>query len=239
MQTVEKRKKAIMFWSGGKDSALALYRVLQQKRLEVVALVTTVSAEFKRVSMHGVREELAEEQAKRIGLPLEKMYIKPDATNEEYEQQWESVLLKYKANDVEVVIFGDIFLEDLKIYRENFLSRFGMQGYFPLWKRDTRELVEEFISLGFRSIICCTNATLLGEQAIGEVITTELINALPANIDPCGENGEFHTFAFAGPLFTEPLAIEKGEKVLKTYQYAEKQNSFWFVELKLKEECFY
>ena len=243
MQTVEK-KKAIVFWSGGKDSALALYEVVKEGKLQVVALVTTVSAEFKRVSMHGVREELAEEQAKHIvfgkgvaGLPLEKMYISSKASNEEYEKQWEKVLLKYKKLGVELVVFGDIFLEDLKVYRENFLGRFGMQGYFPLWKRNTKELVTEFIDLGFKSIICCTNASLLNEQLIGEVLTTELVNSFPANIDPCGENGEFHTFAFDGPIFNKPIQIEKGERVLKVYEnnaHAEKEIGFWFVDLKLK-----
>lgn len=223
-----------MFWSGGKDSALALYKVFKENTLEVVALVTTLSADFNRISMHGVREELADEQAKRIGLPLEKMYIRAQATNEEYEIQWGKVLEKYRTQGVEVVIFGDIFLEDLKIYRESFLSRFDMKGCFPLWKRDTKELVTEFMDLGFKSIICCTNAALLDEQFIGQVLTTELVNFFPANVDPCGENGEFHTFLFAGPLFAKPLELEIGEKVLKTYQYAEKQNSFWFVDLTLK-----
>lgn len=223
-----------MFWSGGKDSALALYKVLQEKKLEVVALVTTMSADFNRISMHGVREELVDEQARRMGLPLEKMYISSGASNEEYEKQWGNVLLKYKSLGVELVIFGDIFLEDLKVYRENFLHRFGMQACFPLWKQDTRELVREFIILGFKTIICCTNASLLNEQVVGEVLTEKLVDSFPAAVDPCGENGEFHTFTFEGPLFTKPIAIEKGEKILKTYQHGDKQSSFWFIDFMLK-----
>jgi len=236
-----KKTKALFCWSGGKDSALALYKILKQDKFEVIALLTTVNEEFRRVSMHGVREELLEEQAKQIGIPLEKMYIKKNSSNEDYEKRMEAVLNKYKIMGVEYAIFGDIFLEDLKIYREKNLAKIGMKAVFPLWKKDTTELLNEFIGLGFKTVLCCTNNDFFDEDMVGKTITKDFIAALPPNVDPCGENGEFHTYAYAGPIFKSEIPVKIGEKVLKTYeakcmkddQEVTEVKGYWFVDLLL------
>lgn len=238
-----KKTNAIFCWSGGKDSALALYKIQQQEKFDVVALLTTVNEEFKRVSMHGVREELLEEQAKQIGIPLEKVYIKKSSSNEEYEKSMEAVLNKYKAMGVEYAIFGDIFLEDLKLYREKNLAKIGMKAEFPLWKKDTKELVHEFMELGFKTVLCCTNNDFFDEHVVGKSISKDFISALPSNVDPCGENGEFHTYAYAGPIFENEIPIIVGEKVLKTYdakcmkddREVTEVKGFWFVDLLLNK----
>jgi uncharacterized protein (TIGR00290 family) len=235
------KPKAIFCWSGGKDSALALYQVLQAKEYDVVALMTTFNAKFKRVSMHGVREELLEKQANAIGLPLIKMYVN-EGTNAEYEKNMETLLLQYKAQGVTTVFFGDIFLEDLRNYREHNLFKVGLTAEFPLWKKDTSELVNEFLQLGFKTITCCVNDANLTEAHVGQLINSTFINTLPANVDACGENGEFHTFCFDGPLFRQPINFEIGEKVYRPIEVhvndkdlvcvsAEVARGFWFCEL--------
>ena len=227
-----------MCWSGGKDSALCLYKVLQEKEFEVKYLLTTVNEQFKRISMHGVREELLDEQAKSIGIPLVKIYVN-EGTNAEYEKKMEEVLLKFKSEGIEHVIFGDIFLEDLRKYREDNLEKVGMTGVFPLWKQDTRKLLEEFISLKFKTIICCTNDAYLGEEWAGRVIDKDFLSSLPANVDPCGENGEYHTFCFEGTVFKKPIKIKAGEKIYKPLEIKTKDNyhppsetqGFWYCDL--------
>ena len=235
---MSKKEKAISCWSGGKGSALALYKVRLEQKYEVVVLLTTLNETFKRISMHGVREALLEEQAASIGLPLVKMFVK-EGTNTEYEKEMETVLLKYKAMGVTTVIFGDIFLEDLRSYRENNLSKVGLKALFPLWKKNTSELIKEFLFLNFKTITCCVNDSLLKEQHVGVEIDTGFINALPSDVDPCGENGEYHTFCYDGPLFKQPVMFSFGEKV---YRPLEKKKSdeeisnsltkgFWFCDL--------
>lgn len=208
------KPKTIFCWSGGKDSAMALYKVLQQNKYEVVALLTTLNAQFKRVSMHGVCEELLDQQAASIGLPLLKMFVS-EGTNAEYEKTMEALLLQYKAQGVSKVIFGDIFLEDLRTYRENNLAKVGLTSEFPLWKRDTKELIKEFFQLYFKTITCCVNDAYLGEDRVGEEITEEFIKTLPANVDPCGEYGEYHSFCYDGPIFKTPIKFTVGEKIYK------------------------
>ena len=207
-------KKSVMCWSGGKDSALCLYKVLQEKEYDVKYLLTTVNAQFKRISMHGVREELLDEQAKSIGIPSVKIYVN-EGTNAEYEKKMEEALLKFKSEGINHVIFGDIFLENLRKYREDNLTKVGMTGVFPLWKQDTRKLLEEFLSLKFKTIICCTNDAYLGEEWAGRVVEDNFLAELPANVDACGENGEYHTFCFDGPIFKIPIKIKAGEKIYK------------------------
>jgi len=235
------KQKAIFCWSGGKDSALALYKVLKENNYEVVALLTTLNAQFKRVSMHGVREELLDKQAQAIGLPLVKMYVS-EGTNAEYEKNMETLLLQYKAEGVTTVIFGDIFLEDLRTYRENNLAKVAMDAAFPLWKKDTRQLINEFFDLGFKTITCCINDGYLAESHVGQLISKTFVNELPANVDPCGENGEFHTFCFDGPLFKQPVNFKIGEHVYRPIEIrttnevavCEGNNvtrGFWFCEL--------
>lgn len=203
-----------MCWSGGKDSALCFYKVLQRKEYDVKYLLTTVSEQFKRVSMHGVREELLDDQAKQTGIPLVKIYVN-EGTNAEYEKKMEATLLKFKEEGIEYVIFGDIFLEDLRKYRENNLMKVGMTGVFPLWKQDTKKLLKEFLELKFKTVLCCTNDAYLGEEWAGRVVDENFLSSLPSNVDACGENGEYHTFCFDGPIFRHPVKIKTGEKIYR------------------------
>jgi uncharacterized protein (TIGR00290 family) len=233
-------KKAIFCWSGGKDSSFALYKILQEKEYEIATLFTTVNENFKRVSIHGVREELIEEQAKSIGLPLAIMYVKL-GNNEEYEKNMEAFMLDQKVKGVEYVIFGDIFLEDLRTYRDKNMEKVGMKGVYPLWKMDTTQLANDFIKLGFKTMLCCTNDAYLGEKEVGTLFDLNFLNNLPANVDPCGENGEFHTFCFDGPIFKTPVKITVKEKIYRPLEIKKDSNhpfikesktqGFWFCEL--------
>ncbi len=216
--------KAIFCWSGGKDSAYCLYTVLSEKLFDVKYLLTTVNDEFKRVSMHGTREELLDLQTNSIGIPSLKVRVK-EGTNNEYEQQMEAMLLKAKAEGIEHVIFGDIFLEDLRAYREANLAKVNMKAVFPLWKKDTKEIVDDFIKLKFRTVLCCVNDGYLSEEWVGREIDEAFKNDLPKNVDPCGENGEYHTFCFAGPVFKKEIKISIGEKIYRP------------LEIKLSDDC--
>jgi|GEM_PF-31828 len=228
------RKKIAMAWSGGKDSALALHR-LQQTNVEIVALFTTITKEFGRVTMHGVREELIEAQAERIGLPLLKMYPGGN-TNEAYENALQELVQQLRTQGVEAIAFGDIYLEDLRSYREKQLRSAGLEGIFPLWKEQPADLLEEFFHLGFRTITCCVSSAL-GEKRAGADLDRDFIAALPEGVDPCGENGEFHTFCFAGPVFSRPVQLQKGERILKALQLKTSGNEeaapgFWYCDLR-------
>lgn len=235
---MNQKQKIIFSWSGGKDSALALYKIILEDKLEITALLTTLNAAFKRISMHGVREELLEQQAESIGLPLIKMYVN-EGTNVEYEKEMEKLLLEYKAKGVTKVIFGDIFLEDLRLYRENNLSKVGLKAEFPLWKKSTTDLINEFLKLNFKTITCCVNDAYLKEDKVGVEIDSEFIKSLPANVDPCGENGEYHTFCYAGPIFKTPIKFSIGEKIYKPLEIktldcdleSSQTKGFWFCDL--------
>jgi uncharacterized protein (TIGR00290 family) len=209
------KEKVVFCWSGGKDSALGLYKLLQDGRYDVVSLLTTCNEHFQRVSMHGVRLSLLEKQANAIGLPVETMFVSQRSSNDEYLEKLTAHLLAYKARGVTSFAFGDIFLEDLKRWREDNLAGLGLRGVFPLWKLDSGALLREFVGLGFRSVLCCVNDAYLDHTWLGRNIDAEFLRGLPADVDPCGENGEFHSFAFAGPIFKEPLAIKVGEKVYR------------------------
>jgi uncharacterized protein (TIGR00290 family) len=190
--------------------------------------------------MHGVREELLDKQAAAIGLPLIKMYVS-EGTNSEYEKTMEALLLQYKAQGVTKIIFGDIFLENLRIYRENNLLKVGLTAEFPLWKKDTKKLIAEFLELGFKTITCCTNDGYLGEDKVGMQITKQFIEELPKNVDPCGENGEFHTFCYDGPIFKKAIKFKIAEKVYRPLEIKINDDTvctgntvtrgFWFQEL--------
>jgi uncharacterized protein (TIGR00290 family) len=211
-------------WSGGKDSVLALYTTRQSHQYAVTALLTTVTEGYDRISMHGVPTTLLEQQANSLGIPLKKILITQSATNEAYERAMKEVLSRYQANGTSTVVFGDIFLEDLRTYREQNLAKIGMEAVFPLWKRDTRELAETFIRLGFQAIVTCVDSQALGGAFAGRFFDEEFLSDLPQGVDPCGENGEFHSFVFDGPLFQEPILFEKGEIVLR-------DERFWFCDL--------
>jgi len=229
-------KKAYFNWSTGKDSALALHKILQNKDYTIGTLVTTVNQKFKRVSMHGVSEILLEEQAKQIGLPLHKIFFPEEVSMESY-----NAIMKSNLNEIisegnyKFSIFGDIFLDDLKEFREAKLAEMDLKGVFPLWKIDTTKIIEEFIALGFKAITVSVNANLLDKSFVGRIIDEQFIKDLPENVDVCGENGEFHTFVFDGPIFKKPIPFKVGEKVLKTYP-SEKEDtwdsSFWYCDLK-------
>ncbi|NGY37045.1 diphthine--ammonia ligase [Flavobacterium sp. XN-5] len=212
------KKIALFNWSSGKDSALALYKILQDLEFEIHCLLTSVSAEFQRVSMHGVRIELLQQQAKSIGLPLEIMQIPEMPTMEAYESVMENTLEKLKKQGVTHSVFGDIFLDDLRKYREDKLAKMGLIGVFPLWKVSTHDLIQEFIGLGFKTIVVCVNERYLDKSFVGRVIDQYFINDLPENVDVCGENGEFHTFTFDGPIFEKPIDFEVGEIVYRKYE---------------------
>lgn len=212
-------KKILYSWSGGKDSAMALYELLKDSACEVVSLLTVVTRDYGRISMHGVREELLELQAASIGLPLENIYITKNSGNEEYEVLMKETLARYKAMSVKAVAFGDIFLEDLKKYREERLGEALMQAIFPIWKRDTREIADTFIELGFKAMITCVDSKVLDGRFSGRLFDRQFLSDLPRGVDPCGENGEFHSFVYDGPIFTEPIPCVAGETVLRDQRY--------------------
>lgn len=215
-------------WSGGKDSAMALHAVLERPDLRVAGLLTTVTEGYERISMHGVRRALLEWQADSIGLPLHEVRIPPQCVNAIYEARMKEALDQHYRNGVRQVAFGDIFLEDLRAYREKNLARMGMTAIFPIWKRDTRELVGQFRAAKFRSIAVCVDPRVLDRSFAGRELDDSFFRDLPPTVDPCGENGEFHTFVFAGPLFRESLAVRRGEIV--------ERDSFVFCDLLPSEE---
>ena len=219
------KKIALFNWSSGKDSALALYKTLQNPEIEIACLLTSVNQQYQRISMHGVRVGLLQQQAESIGLPLEIMLIPEMPTMEVYEKVMRETLAKLKNQGVTHSIFGDIFLEDLRKYREVKLAEIDFEGIFPLWKIPTLELIQEFIGLGFKTIVVCVNERFLNKSFVGRVIDQHFINDLPENVDVCGENGEFHTFTFDGPIFSEPIAFEIGEIVYRKYEKPEKEDS--------------
>jgi len=200
-------------WSGGKDSALALYTLLQQQQFRVAALLTTVTELYERISMHGVRRELLLQQADSIGLPLHEVLIPPQCVNPTYEARMEQALRVFYHQGVRKVAFGDIFLEDLRAYRETNLARIGMTALFPIWMRDTRELIRFFHAQRFRAIAVCIDTSVLDRSFAGRELDDSFFRDLPPNADPCGENGEFHTFVFNGPVFRWPVSIRTGEIV--------------------------
>ncbi|MFL9831823.1 diphthine--ammonia ligase [Flavobacterium sp. ST-87] len=218
-------KKAIFNWSSGKDSALALYKILQNPEFEINFLLTSVNQQFQRISMHGVRVELLEQQAKSIGIPLKIMQIPEMPTMEVYEKVMQETLEKLKNKGITYSIFGDIFLEDLRKYREEKLATMGFEGVFPIWKIPTKELIHEFISLGFKTIVVCVNERYLDKSFVGRIIDQQFLDDLPENVDACGENGEFHTFTFDGPIFNKPIDYEIGEIVYRKYEKPKQESS--------------
>jgi uncharacterized protein (TIGR00290 family) len=210
--------KVVVCWSGGKDSALALHEL--GATVEVVALLTTVTEEYDRISMHGVRVALLEAQAEALGLRLEKVHVPPVCTNVEYEQRMRAVLGRHHAAGAGAVVCGDIFLADVRRYREERLFTGGVRGVFPLWERKSEELARRFIALGFRAVLCCVDTQALDANFAGRLYDERLLAELPPGVDPCGENGEFHTFVFDGPGFTRPVAYELGECVLRDGRFA-------------------
>jgi len=207
------RTPVLFCWSGGKDSALALDSLRQNPQYEVAGLLTTVTEGFDRISMHGVRRALLHRQAESIGLPVEEVFIPPNCSNAIYETRMAKAMRRCRERGVYHVAFGDIFLEDLRAYREGKLLRADMHALFPIWKIDTRELAARFLRDGFRAITACIDPRKLNASFAGRELDATFFRDLPAGVDPCGENGEFHTFVFAGPIFQHPIPVQTGEVV--------------------------
>ncbi len=203
----------VFSWSGGKDSAFSLYETEHAGRYHITRLFTTLTEGYDRISMHGVRRELLEQQAHSIGLPLDMLYIPKNGTNKEYESRLIELLEKYKRQNIRSVGFGDLFLEDIRAYRENNLSKIGMGAVFPLWKKDTTQLAKDFLDLGFKAIVVCVDPKTLDPSFTGRIIDMDFLSQLPPSVDPCGENGEFHSFVFDGPIFKKAIKFTAGEIV--------------------------
>jgi len=207
------KPRAWLSWSSGKDSAWSLYAVRQRGDFDVVALLTTVNRTHARVAMHAVRETLLEQQADAAGLPLVKVPIPSPCPNDVYERSMAEAMAAARDQGVRHVVFGDLFLRDIRAYREKNLKTCGMTSVFPLWDIDTRKLAGEMISGELSAYLTCVDPRKLGREFAGRKFDHALLRELPANVDPCGENGEFHTFACAGPMFRQPIRVETGEIV--------------------------
>jgi len=208
-------QNVLFCWSGGKDSAMALHALRTAGNCRITMLLTTVTDEYDRISMHGVRRVLLERQAESLGLPLHPVLIPPNCINTIYEERMKKALEQHVALGVDQVAFGDIFLEDLRVYREKNLAQVGMKAVFPIWKRDTRELAREFVRQGFRAIAVCVDPRVLDSSFAGRELDSSFFADLPPGADPCGENGEYHTYVFDGPIFKTPIAVRTGEKVMR------------------------
>jgi len=225
MKRLIMKNQVILSWSGGKDSALALYELQKSDHYEIVTLLTTVTKDYDRISMHGVRRSLLERQAAALTLPLEILYISKNCSNDEYESNMREVLETYLKKGISSVVFGDLFLGDIRTYREENLAKMGMKGIFPLWKRNTTELANTFIELGFKAVITCIDSKVLDKHFVGRLYDLQFISELPATVDPCGENGEFHSFVYDGPIFQKKIVYTLGEVVLR-------ENQFYFCDLR-------
>jgi uncharacterized protein (TIGR00290 family) len=215
-------ERVILSWSGGKDSSMALAELCAAGRDSVAALLTTVTAEYDRVSVHGVRRELLRRQADAVGLPLEEAVIPAACTNAMYEEAFRGALMRLESSlpGVRAVAFGDLFLEDVRQYRERQFATLARPLVFPIWGRDTSELARQFITSGFEAILVCVDTQALPATFAGRPFDAALLDDLPAGVDPCGENGEFHTFVTKGPAFARPVAVERGEIVLRDDRFA-------------------
>jgi uncharacterized protein (TIGR00290 family) len=221
----EKTERALLSWSGGKDSALALYEM--KKGFEVVSLITTVTEGYERISMHGIRKELLARQAKAARLEVAEVRIPKTASNEIYEEQFKRTLLNFKARGIRKIAFGDLFLQDIRSYRERLVNGLEMKCLFPIWGRDTREAAKFIIKTGFRAIICTVDPSKLGMEFCGREFDERFLSEIPDTVDPCGENGEFHTFVYSGPIFDEEIGVRVGEVV--------KRDGFYFVDILERE----
>ncbi len=206
-------ESSVVSWSGGKDGCMALCEILEDERYSVESLLTTVTEGYERVSMHGVRRELLTRQAASLGLPLREVVIPKDASNEIYEARMGEALSEFRARNVESVVFGDLFLEDIREYRESQLAKADMRGIFPVWGKDTSTFAGEFLGRGFRAVVVCLDPRKLDESFAGRAFDESFLEDLPPGVDPCGENGEFHTFVLDGPIFERKVEFDTGETV--------------------------
>jgi uncharacterized protein (TIGR00290 family) len=226
----KKKEDIIMSWSGGKDSSFALFQLLNQGKYNIKYLFTNIFKPNKRVSMHGVPESLIEKQAKSIGIPLIKLYIE-DKSHQEYDEKMKELLLSLKEEGINKVAFGDIFLNDLKEYRENKLAEINMEALFPLWMENTYELAFKFINLDFKTHICSVDTSKIPKNLIGIDYSEDFIKQLPREVDPCGENGEFHSFCYDGPIFKSAIPFKINGVIEKTYHHDNEEYHYLFSEI--------
>jgi len=219
-------EKVLFSWSGGKDSALALYEICKTGKYEISALLTILTEDYDRISMQGVRRVLLEKQTESLGYNLEKIFIPKNSSNEEYENKMRGVLERYLSLGVSQVVFGDIFLEDVRRYRDENLNKLGMKGIYPLWKLGTTDLAHGFIDLGFKAIITCVDSNMLDRKFVGKLFDEQFLSELPPKVDPLGENGEFHSFVYEGPIFRGRISYARGEVILR-------DNRFYYCDLVL------
>lgn len=230
------KKKVTFSWSGGKDSAFALFRIQVSGEYEIVSLHTTINAETKRVGLHGVRENLIEQQAASIGIPLTKIYLPSSQTNDEYEKVMKGFYQQCSRQGIEGIVFGDINLQDLRQYREQLLMPSSLEGIYPLWNLNTIAMVNDIINSGFKTVICSADGKYFDQSILGRTIDQHFINDLPNGVDPCGENGEFHSFVYDGPIFKKRVEFEKGNVVRREYEIKKDNGKatvipFWFIDL--------
>jgi len=224
------KESIVMSWSGGKDSAYALHKILSEDKYHVKYLLTTIYKPTKRVSMHGVPESLIEEQAKSIGIPLVKIYIE-EKTHDEYDIKMKETLLTFKSEGINIVAFGDIYLEDLKEYREKRLSEIEMNALFPLWGKNTKLLAQQFIADGFKTHICSIDASKLSKDLVGIDFSTSFLELIDNEIDHCGENGEFHSFCYDGVIFKNPIKFQQNGIVSKIYTHNKNSYEYLFSDI--------
>ncbi len=224
-------RKVVLSWSSGKDSALTLYYLKNFYQFDSIHLITTINTEYNRVFMHGLRKELLEMQLQALDIPYTIIPLSSQPSNEEYEGIMRNYSLHFKNQGFDFFAFGDIFLRDLREYREKNLKPLNIECVFPLWGKNTKEIIYEFINLGFEAIIISVNAEVVGEEFLGRKIDTDFLKDIPASVDPCGENGEFHTFCYNGPIFKNKIPFSLGEKVKREYQTKEKTYSYFFLDI--------
>jgi uncharacterized protein (TIGR00290 family) len=198
---------------------MAAYHLLASQKYEIATLLTTVTEDFDRISMHGVRRDLLEQQAESLTIPLHTIMIPKDCSNEIYEARMREALGHFKARGITKIAFGDLFLHDVKQYRDERLTQAGMTGLYPIWMRDTDELVRTFIGLGFKAILACVDTQAIDASFAGRELDYQLLRDLPEDADPCGENGEYHSFVYAGPIFKKAIPCRAGERVMRTARF--------------------
>lgn len=223
--TVARREPIYLSWSGGKDCALALYHLRQGSEYDVIRLQTTVTDEYERSSIHGIRRPLLRTQARLIGLDVHEVVLPVPSSYDSYEQSMLKALAEVRAQGIRKIAFGDLLLEDVREYREQLLARAGMEGIFPLWGQDTRAIGEELIERGFVARLIAVDTEMLAGEFIGRMYDQALLDELPPDVDPAGERGEFHTFVSDGPIFRGPVPYVPGE--------IEKQERTWYMDLRV------
>ncbi|MBB6453255.1 uncharacterized protein (TIGR00290 family) [Salirhabdus euzebyi] len=230
------KNKIVVSFSGGKDSTLALHRLVQSGEWDINSLLTTITEDFKRTSIHGVRETLLDKQAEVLGIPLRKVYIPKVCSNEKYEKIMSAVIEEMVENGVTHMMFGDIHLQDVKKYRENMMGKTPIKPVFPIWGEESHQLIEEFLTSGFQTVVTCLDSQQLDHSFVGRVINRTFLEELPKSVDPCGENGEFHTFVFNGPLFQKPIQFTVSKEKTITKDVFTNENRFYFVDLLPSQE---